>query len=226
MTRYWDTINTMKLKILLLLFVLIAPLVAKENERQKVAVCIPALQASEASIQSLIESGRRHFCRHHDVQYFILSDDPPSLQGDDVEWLSAGSGKPFKMFHALQTHKKNFDAYNYLFIVDPRMVFVASVGEEVFGELVAVQKVSSTPKKVVFSPSFYGGRPAAVFDLLRLACKHVDQTYSHPMQGLSEEIMINQCFKEKSPTRFLSPSYAYPENWELEYPKKIVESKG
>lgn len=204
----------MNIKSLVISFVLIflAPLVAQE--RQKVAVCIPATEASDSSIQSLIESARRHFCRLHDVRYFILRENP-SLEGEDIEWLPVGSGKTLKLFHALQENKKIFESYNYLFVIDPRMVFVAPVGDEVFGNLIAVQKVNV---KGSFSSRFFGGRPSAVTDLLRSGCKYTE--------NMSEEALINRCFKEKPPTRILSPSYAYPENWELEYSKKIIESRG
>lgn len=212
----------MNIKVILLFLILLTPLVGKE----KIAVCIPAREASEASIQSLIESGRRHFCRLHDVQYFILSDEPCSLEGDDIEWLSVESGKAFKLFQSLQGNKKLLEAYNYLFIIDPKMIFVAPVGNEVFGDLIAVQKVNSTSKKPIFSSGFYGGRPASVFDLLKYGCKHVDYANSHPEEHITDEIVINRCFKEKPPVRILNPSYAYPENWELEYSKKIIESRG
>ena len=78
----------------------------------------------------------------------------------------------------------------------------------------AASNAKTTP---LFSASFYGGRPAAVFELLRAGCKYA--IYEH------EEDLINRCFKEKPPTRILSPSYAYPENWELEYSKKIIETR-
>ncbi len=208
----------MKSLIIFLCLILVSPLRAQES--QAIAVCIPAFEAPESSVQALIESGRRHFCRLHQVDYYILSDLPGEMEGDDIEWLAGGGGKSFKLFQALQTHKKIFDQYNYLFIINPTMVFAAPVGNEVFGELIAVQKVNATPQKPLFSASFFGGRPAAVFELLRLGCRYI---YSE--QKSNEEALINRCFKEKSPTRILSPSYAYPENWELEYAKKIVETR-
>lgn len=192
------------MKSFVMLFIFLTMSLSAEH----VAVCIPAVDASDESVQSLIESGRRHFCRLHDVQYFILSDTPSSIEGDDVEWLSAGISKPFKLFSAVQANKSILDDYNYIFIIDPKMLFVASVGNEVFGELIGVQNVNSTVKKPVFSSRFFGGKPKAVMDLLKLSYKNMD---------------INQCFKEKPPTRILNTSYAYPENWELEYSKKIVE---
>lgn len=185
-------------------------------DEMKIAVCVPALDASDSSVQSLVESARRHFCRLQDVHYFIFSDIPPDLEGDDIEWLPAGNGKQMKLLHALQGSKKIFEDYNYLFIIDPKMVFVAPVGNEVFGELIAVQKANSTGK--IYSCRFYGGKPSAVLDLLKSAYRY--------NENMSDETMINRCFKEKPPTRILSPSYAYPENWELEYSKKIVETKG
>ena len=207
----------MKIKsfVISLFLILTAPLAA-----ESIAVCIPAFEASESSIQALIESGRRHFCRLHQVDYFVLSDFPLEMEGDDIEWLASGGGKSFKLFQALQTHKKIFDLYSYLFIINPKMVFVAPVGNEVFGELIGVQKVNAAPQKPLFSAGFYGGRPSAVFELLRSGCRYVDSE-----QKINEEELINRCFKEKSPTRILSPSYAYPENWELEYSKKIVETR-
>ena len=208
----------MSIKFLLVFITLLFPLAAQE--RQKVAVCIPAVEASSESVQSLIESGRRHFCRLHDVKYFILSDVSPSMEGDDIEWLSAGVARPIKIYNALQSNKALLDEYNYLFIIDPKMSFVASVGNEVFGQLIAVQKVNSTIKKPIYSSRFYGGRPEAVHDFLKIGCRQPDAA------NLSEEELINRCFKEKPPTRSLDCSYAYPENHQLGYAKKIIESRG
>jgi hypothetical protein len=207
----------MSIKFLLVFITLLLPLAAQQ--RQQVAVCIPAAEASSESVQSLIESGRRHFCRLHDVQYFVLSATPPSVEDDDVEWLSAGVTAPFKLFQALQANKTLLLEYNYLFVIDPKMVFAASVGDEVFGELIAVQRVNSTLKKPVFSSSFFGGKPHAVFDLIKISYRQTDA-------GINNELLINRCFKEKPPTRILSPSYTYPENCKLEYAKKIIESRG
>ncbi len=204
------------LKKVLFFLLFTATLISKEG--LSIAVCIPALGASDSSVQALIESGRRHFCRLHHVDYFILSDEPPLMEGDDIEWLVVSGGGSLKLFQSLQGYKKTFDHYTYVFVIDPHMIFVAPVGDEVFGKLIAVQKANSTGKNLLFSPCFYGGQPEAVFDLLKSA-------FVHSEQNLSKEALINRCFKIKPPTRILNPSYAYPENWELEYSKKIIESR-
>lgn len=204
------------LRKILLCLVFTFSLISKEG--LSIAVCIPAAGASDSSIQSLIESGRRYFCRLHQVDYFILSDEPPLLEGDDIEWLAVSGGTPLKLFQALQGYKKIFDSYTYLFVIDPHMIFVAPVGDEVFGKLIAVQKANSNRRDLLFSSCFYGGQPEAVFDLLKSAFVYAEQ-------NLSRESLINRCFKIKPPTRILSPSYSYPENWKLEYSGKIIESR-
>lgn len=209
----------------LLIFCLFCiPLIGKELQPKKIAVCISAINMPPSSIQSLIESGRRHFCRLHEVHYFILGDSTLEMEGEDIDWIPMDrSSKPFKLYYSLQGSRKIFESYDYLFILNAQMVFVAPVGDEIFGELIAIQKEISTGKISIFSSALYGGKPAVVFDLLKTACRHIDFALSHPDgKKFNEELLINRCFKDCRPTRILTPSYAYPENWKLEYSKKIV----
>lgn len=218
----------MRIKLLFICFFsfLTIFLLGKESTPKKIAVCILAEEES-SPVQSLIESGRRYFCRLHDVHYYIASHEPLEMDGEDIEWLPMNIGrkdrKHFKLYEALQGAKKVLESYDYLFILHANVLFVATVGDEIFGELIAVKKEISAGKSLMYSSAFYGGKPSAVLDLLKTACKHIDYTASHPNeQRFNEEMLMNRCFKERRPTRILSPSYAYPENWKLDYPRKIA----
>lgn len=220
-----------------------------ETPRYKIAACVMATGPYNSSAKSLIESGRRFFCRHHDVTYFIFTDGENVVQAKDVVRVEqAHLGWPYdtlKRFHVYDSHKVLFENFDYIFSIDANMVFVSDVGEEILSDLVATQHETAFCKKRglyeskknssayvgpqeghhYFSSRFYGGSKFEFLQLLKIVKNYVDiDLAKNFIAHLHDESYLNRYFIDHPPTRVLSPSYCYPEDWQLEFPKKIVAS--
>lgn len=216
--------------------------------RYKIAICVMATGAFNASAHSLVESGRRFFCLNHDVTYFIFTDGSQVPQAKDVVRVDQTHlGWPFdtlKRFHVYDTHAALFDSFDYIFSIDANMVFVAPVADEILSELVATQhpaflkkrgayenkKISSAyvgchEGQHYFTGRFYGGTKFEFLQLLKAVKKQVDVDLAkNYFARWHDESYLNRYFIDHPPTRILNPSYCYPEDWQLEFPKKMIVS--
>jgi histo-blood group ABO system transferase len=219
-----------------------------EPARHKIGVCIVAMDEYEVKAKELIESGRKFFCVNQDVTYFVFTDGE-KLQGakDVIKVKQENFGWPYvtlKRFQVYEEHAKLFEKMDYLFAVDADLVFVAPVGEEVLSNLVATQhpvfvkkrgdyeskKISAAyvgphEGKHYFSCSLYGGMRNEFLNLVKEARKRVDADLEKKfISRWHDQSYLNRYLIDHPPTRILNPSYCYPEDWQLEYPKKLVAS--
>ena len=219
-----------------------------EPARHKIGVCIVAMDEYEAKASALIESGRKFFCLNHDVTYFVFTDGEKIQEAKDVVKIKqANFGWPYvtlKRFQVYDDNSKLFEKMDYLFAVDADLVFVAPVGEEVLSNLVATQhpaflkkrgdyeskKISSAyvgpnEGQRYFSSSLYGGNRIEFLNLVKDARKRVDADLEKKfISRWHDQSYLNRYLIDHPPTRVLNPSYCYPEDWQLEYPKKLVAS--
>jgi histo-blood group ABO system transferase len=219
-----------------------------EPARHKIGVCIVAMDEYEMKAKELIESGRKFFCINHDVAYFIFTDGEKLHEANDlIKVRQENFGWPYvtlKRFQVYEEHAKLFEKMDYLFAVDADLVFVAPVGEEVLSDLVATQHPAFLKKrgdyenkkisaayvgphegKHYFSCSLYGGRKNEFLNLVKEARKRVDADLEKKfISRWHDQSYLNRYLIDHPPTRILNPSYCYPEDWQLEYPKKLVAS--
>jgi histo-blood group ABO system transferase len=235
------------------LVLLISPLLANsekkiEPNKYKIGVCIMATGSCEAQPCKLIESGRKFFCVGHDVTYFVFTDGTSVTEAKDVVKVKQASlGWPYdnlKRFHVFDDHEAIFEKMDYVFAVNADMVFVASVGEEVLSELVATQhplfmkkrgdyeskKISAAyvgrhEGRHYFTGSLFGGTKNQFVRLLKVVRKQIDMDLSKKfISRWHDQSYLNRYFIDHPPTRVLNPSYSYPEDWQLDFPKKLVAS--
>ncbi|MBS0648449.1 MAG: hypothetical protein JSS10_04390 [Verrucomicrobia bacterium] len=239
-------------RILSFLFLFFVPLFSnvqkslEETPRYKIAACVMATGPYSASAQSLVESGRRFFCRPYDVTYFIFTDGENVASAQDVVRVEqAHLGWPYdtlKRFHIYDSHKALFESYDYIFSIDANMVFVAEVGDEILSDLVATQHPAFLKKRgayenkkisaayvgpqeghYYFTGRFYGGTKEEFLQLLKSIKKNVDVDLAKNfIAHWHDESYLNRYFIDHPPTRVLNPSYCYPEDWHLEFPKKMI----
>jgi len=219
-----------------------------EPARHKIGVCIVAMDEYEMKAKELIESGRKFFCINHDVAYFIFTDGEKLHEANDlIKVRQENFGWPYvtlKRFQVYEEHAKLFEKMDYLFAVDADLVFVAPVGEEVLSDLVATQHPAFLKKrgdyenkkisaayvgphegKHYFSCSLYGGRKNEFLNLVKEARKRVDADLEKKfISRWHDQSYLIRYLIDHPPTRILNPSYCYPEDWQLEYPKKLVAS--
>ncbi|HEY5235530.1 MAG TPA: hypothetical protein VIJ14_05085, partial [Rhabdochlamydiaceae bacterium] len=217
--------------------------------RYKIGVCIVAMDEYEVKAKALIESGRKFFCLNHDVTYFVFTDETKLEEAKDVVKVKQTNfGWPYvtlKRFQVYDDHAKLFEKMDYLFAVDADLVFVAPVGEEVLSNLVATQHPAFVKKrgdyeskkisaayvgphegKHYYSCSLYGGSKDEFLNLVKVARKQVDSDLEKKfISRWHDQSHLNRYLIDHPPTKILNPSYCYPDDWQLDFPQKVVVSR-
>jgi histo-blood group ABO system transferase len=117
----------------------------------KINLCVIATAKYKQFLPQFLESAERFFLKGHDVHYCIFTD---FLEEACLFVLEKGidrevtyykvEHKPWphatiKRFHFFLQYKENLPQADYLFYCDVDSRFVAPIGDEILGDLVAVQ---------------------------------------------------------------------------------------
>ncbi len=196
-------------------------------------------------VNPLIESARKHFCRNQHVTYFVFTDqefDPPE---DVVRIEQRRLGWPYDTMMRYQVYFDHWDelsTQDYLFACDADMLFVGDVGEEILGERVATlhpgfvgkrgsYEADSHSKAYIgkkegrhyFAGGFYGGKRDPFFHILKTNIDHIQDDLARGIIAIwHDESHWNRYCIDFPPTVILTPSYCYPEHWNLPYTKKLL----
>lgn len=203
-------------------------------------------------VPPLIESARKHFCKGHQVTYFVFTDRSRSLPpAEDIVCLPHQRlGWPYDTmmrYHAYVNNRDLLATQDYLYACDADMLFVDSVGDEIFGERVATlhpgffnkprQQYSceydTNPLSTAcihewegthyFAGGFYGGSAAEVLKIVETNVANIDCDLEKGIIARwHDESHWNRYCIDHPPTVVLSPAYCYPESWKLPYPKKLL----
>ncbi len=196
-------------------------------------------------VKPLIESAEQHFCKNHRVTYFIFTDQEPIPLPNTVYVFQKRLGWPFDTMNRYHIYYNNRDllkSQDYLFASDADMLFVGEVGDEILGERVATLHpgfigkrgtyetkpnsracVHSREGKHYFAGGFYGGARDSFLQILKTNIANIDDDLSRGVVAVwHDESHWNRYCIDHPPTVILSPSYCYPENWNLPYPKKLL----
>lgn len=137
-----------------------------------------------------------------------------------------------KRFHFFLEHKYNMPDADYLYYCDVDSRFVAPIGEEILGDLTAVQHcgyldgqnlpfednkasiayVQPSDRKQYFGGGFFGGNAGSFWALASKAAEMIGVDESNGIIPVwHDESIINRIFIDYPPTVILSPSYHWPE---------------
>ena len=132
---------------------------------------------------------------------------------------------------------------DYLFYCDADMSFVNDVGDEILGDLVVTthprmamglqgtfeeNSVSTAfvPKEKrgnYFAGGFNGGKSEFFLKMSEHIKNNVNKDFlSNIIAVWHDESHLNKYMTENAPTVVLTPSYCYPESWNLPFEKKIL----
>lgn len=216
-----------------------------EPQQHKIGLCIVATGKYDQFAQSLIDSGRRYFCKNHKITFFVFSDGNITEADDVVRVKQERLGWPYdtlKRSHIYEKHQDLFKDMDYLYAVDADMLFVSPVSDEILGDLVGTQHpaflgkrgtyeqnkaskayVGKSEGKVYFAGGFFGGKKK---EFQKLIHKLNEQINSDLKQGIiakwHDESHLNRYFIDHPPVIVLSPAYCYPESWQLPFSKKLI----
>lgn len=196
-------------------------------------------------VDPLIRSAEKHFCKNHNVTYFIFTDAPRKSAGNIVYVYQQRLGWPYDTmmrYHAYLAHEELLRTQDYLFATDADMLFVDKVGDEILGDLVATihpgyvgrrGTYETDPKSLAcvrdnegehyFAGGFYGGNTEEFLQILKVNTQNINDDLSRGIIAIwHDESHWNRYCIDHKPTVVLSPSYCYPEGWKLPYKPRLI----
>lgn len=214
---------------------------------KNVGLILIATNKYKIFVRPLIDSARSFFLKNSKVTYYLFTDsDEFNDLGEDViinkiEHLPW----PFITLYRYKTfvkHKNILSLEDYLFYCDIDMRFVDYVGEEILGDLVSTihpgfrggrGTPETNPQSTAFIPpyeeliyyagGFNGGSASNFLNMAEQIDKNIDIDYQNGIIAIwHDESHLNKFFTNNKPTNVLSPSYCYPESWNLDYDKKLL----
>lgn len=196
-------------------------------------------------VEPLISSADRYFCPAHDITYFIFTDGEVPKRNDVVKIDQHRLGWPYDTLMRCgmyATHKNAFMEMDYLFACDSDMKFVDFVRDEILSDRVATQHPGFVGKrgtyetssystacihpyeaKHYFAGGFHGGSRDEFIKLATTMLNNITIDLENNLVAIwHDESHLNRYFIDNPPTKILSPSYCYPESWQLPYQKRLL----
>lgn len=199
-------------------------------------------------LADLNRSVREFFCVGHDIKVCALTDGffPKEWKIGRFWWPHKPWPWPTLTRHSaiLQYHGL-FAEFDYVFMVDADMRFVAPVGDEILSDLVgtihpgfwnkprsqytyenrpdSTACIAHQAGERYYAGGFQGGSSARYL----AACKTiVDRVATDESNGITavwhDESHWNRYLFENPPTLELDPGYCYPEAWDLPFERKLL----
>ena len=184
---------------------------------------------------------------HLDYEPFIFTDsDAAYLDNNILYWEHRPFPYPTLMRYHAFTHNAEFLQHcEYLFYCDADMRFAGDVGEEILGYLVAVQHpgfynklrsqftyetrristayIAPNEGTGYYCGGFQGGRTDQYLKMSEVLSNKVNEDLTKGIIAVwHDESHYNRYLIDNPPSLILSPSYCYPESWNLPFEKKLL----
>ena len=217
------------------------------KKKYKVALlCICLNQPYWEYAKNMMESAHNFFLREHDVDFIFWSDMPETegygatvIPTEPVPW-------PYPTllrYNLFLGEEERLKEYDYIFYCDIDMLFVDSVGDEIFGEgltaaqhpMYAIRKeymapvepnVNSTAyfkvPKYYYAGGFQGGRTKDFIAAMKVMRGNIETDLNNNyIARWNEESHWNKYLFDNPPAVVLTPSYIYPDSLINEYYVKV-----
>lgn len=215
----------------------------------RVGLLLIATGKYDVFLKPLLDSVDKFFFPNERIDIYIFTDKPLAFEYKrmDITYLQI----PHKTFpYATLYRYKYFDHYRYaihsqyIFYSDVDMRFVGLVGEEILGEIVAVQhpgfykggwgSANCNPESLAYLPKeqqhgyvaggFQGGETEKYLRACNVLNARIqDDERRGVMAEWHDETHWNFFIKTLAPhAKILDPSYCYPESWKLPFPKRLL----
>jgi len=196
-------------------------------------------------IPPLIKSANKHFCKKHNVTYFVFTDGAIPHADNIVRIEQARLGWPYDTmmrFVMYAQYKDLYSSMDYLFACDADMLFVDEVGDEILSDLVgtlhpgyvgtkgtyetrpsSTAYIPRTEGKYYFAGGFNGGKAEQYIQMAETITHNIKADLEKNIIAIwHDESHLNRYFATHKPTLILSPSYCYWEGKEMPYKQKLV----
>ena len=191
----------------------------------KIGLLIIATNKYDVFIPPLLKSVKKHFMKNHEVTTFVFTDkEMPNKKGlvslphIHEPWPNV----TLKRYHVFDKHKKELSEMDYLYYCDVDMLFVSDVGDEILPDKNSTAYVPNEYKGCYFAGGFNGGTSKAFLNMSREIKDRVNKDLENNIIAIwHDESQLNRYLIDNQP-KVLSPSYCYPESWDLPFEKKIL----
>lgn len=217
------------------------------TKKPTVGLCIMATGKYIRFAEELIVSGREFFLTDCDVRYFVFTDGELQNPSDDITVIfQKRLGWPYDTMMRFEVYAQSvalLQDCDYIFSLDADMKFSSPIyKKDILDDLVGTQHpgflykrgtyetnsasracVRESEGKYYFAGGFYGGNLEEFLKLVTTCTERIRQDLARGIVAIwHDESHLNRYFIDNPPTKILSPSYCYPENWFLPMPKKIL----
>jgi histo-blood group ABO system transferase len=223
-----------------------------QEHKIKVGLLIMATGKYTTFLPALCASADKYFLPNHERTYFIFTDGHVPESDNIVRIEQKRLGWPYDTMMRFKVYRDaahHFADCDYLFACDADMLFVNTFGQEILGERVATRHpgycmphqlhddyetnpqsracIAPGQGSYYFAGGFYGG---STQEFLAMACTCVENIELDLAHGIiakwHDESHLNRYFLDNPPTVILSPSYCFPEDWDLPFvPRLLALSK-
>lgn len=201
-------------------------------------------------LQQFINSADTHAFQNHEITYCIFTDNQIAIESKNkINFFNINREKwpapTLKRYDYFINQKNNLSNYDYLYYSDVDMKFVDSVGDEVLSSLVATvhpgfylnNNIQFTydrnPNCMAYVPfgvgvnyfagGFNGGKSEYFLNMAETISQWRQEDESKNIIPIwHDESYMNKYFILNPPSLKLSPSYCYPESWNLPFTKKLL----
>jgi histo-blood group ABO system transferase len=196
-------------------------------------------------VEPLITSAEKYLLPAHEKTYFIFTDGTVPNAHNVVRVYQQRLGWPYDTLMRCSmyaAHPALYTGIDYLFAMDADMLLVDTVGDEILGERVATQHpgyvgrrgtyetnehstacVKDHEGSCYFAGGFHGGTRDEFLKLASTMYQNIMRDLEHNFIAVwHDESHLNRYFIDNVPTIILNPSYCYPGNKRIAYPKKLV----
>lgn len=218
----------------------------------KIGLLIIATNKYLQFIPPLLQGADRFFCKNEEVTYFLFTDHEGEIREGsrplhrvivphkEWPWMTL---ERYRLFHESRDELKKMD---YLFYCDADMLFVGEVGTEILEERVATLhpgcflwnprgEPETRPESLAYigddeeipdcykCGGFNGGSSAEFLKMSETLCENIKKDYENGIIARwHDESHFNRYMLDHPPTKILSPSYCFAENYPLPFEPKLV----
>lgn len=215
----------------------------------KVGLLVIATNKYIDFVAPLWKSAKMNFLKGHNVTMFLFTDSKTVqssanqivIEQEHMPW----PGPTLYRYNIFQGSKELLKEMDYLYYCDADMRFVDIVGEEVLGELVAVDhpgfydksrwqytyETNPASKAYIgtregsryYAGGFNGGKTANYLRLADTIAENVNVDKEKSIVAVwHDESHLNRYLIDNPPTKVLTPSYCHPESQVLPFQKRLV----
>lgn len=218
----------------------------------KIGILIIATGKYTKFIPPLYKSIKKHFFKKEDVNLFVFTDGNIPENEKIIKIYQEHLGWPhatLKRFEIFNKHKEILSKMDYLFYCDADMLFVSDVNKEILPEkdsngLVGVihpgfynknkslytyernekslAYISFNEGEMYYAGGFNGGTSESFLKMSKNLSNNIQKDLENNIIAVwHDESHLNRYFIDNIPKK-LSPSYCYPESWNLPFDKKLL----